>query len=85
MTPAEERAYLAGRRAFASELRNIVLREMGIEGNEDLAARNELEEARSYIESVFEDAGISPPGDLHLADVLRRHLLLEPIDHERRR
>lgn len=79
MTPSEEHAYLAGIRAMARKMIQTGLIELYGEKGEDplkLAGTlaSELHDARVAAKLLLEELGEKDPGDLHLADVIEKHI-----------
>lgn len=75
MTDEEERAYELGRKAAFQTLLSECIRELGAEGRDEHGWRTERAAAIAALRDICEDFGDNEwPDDLHLADVLEKHL-----------
>ncbi len=79
MTPDQESAYVRGQRALALRwLRQIIREELGPDAPEASAERWRLEreEAIAKLREICDRHGDNDwPNDLHLADIIDKHLL----------
>ena len=70
-----ERGYVEGRRAFARHLAQVVRGELGVLGRSLSDLELELDEARSVLRRLCAEHGDNDwDDDLHLADVINKHL-----------